>query len=105
VLYVVLPIITLVGSLVAPNEFFAFFTFEHYQSLHHLTLIFFLYPVYLIAQMLTTIELGRRSQISEYIGTIITIAVFVIGIFFVQPRIKKVMKTNPDTYLGDGFIE
>lgn len=99
--YVILPLATLMGVLIPVNSLFPFLTFEFYNYLHTVSLICFIYPIYFIAKSLTAIEYKKPTDFGEYISTFLAIIIFPIGIFFVQPRIKKAVNSSITDYVKD----
>ena len=60
--------------------FYVFFAFIHFLS----------FP----AKTIKTIELGREAVLGEYIGDFFLVLFLPIGIWFIQPRLNKIIEMN-----------
>ncbi|ADB42918.1 hypothetical protein [Spirosoma linguale] len=97
--YVTMPIVALLSTLT--GVVIPFLTFGFYSTLHTIALFCFIYPIYFVASYLTTIEYGKPIKFVEYVSTLLAIVLFPIGVFFVQPRIKKVVNSSSTRYVKD----
>ena len=48
------------------------------------------------ARTLKSIELGKKASVSEYIGDVFLMIFLPVGIWFLQPRINKIIAANAD---------
>ncbi len=58
--------------------------------MHIFAMFCILYVFYYIARSLRTVELGRRVELSDYLGDFVLIWIFPIGIWIIQPKINKI---------------
>jgi len=79
------------------QEGFSFLTFDHYNYLHTASLIGFVYPVYYNARSLTSLEQHQLVGLDGSFLTFLAIIIFPIGIFSVQPRVKKVLRPTEES--------
>lgn len=66
-----------------PTSFFGIF--------HVVGLIGIIYGLYFVAKSLVTLEEGKILRFDRYLGTFFLCWFFPIGIWFIQPRIKKLL--------------
>lgn len=71
---------TMVTGIKALPFFYVFYAFIHFLS----------FP----AKTLKSIEMGKRAKLGDYIGDFFMIVFLPIGIWFLQPRIKRVIEIN-----------
>lgn len=55
------------------------------------------YTMYFIAKCLKSVELQREAQIGEYVGEFVLTWFFMIGVWFIQPRINQIFSNKGDT--------
>lgn len=61
-----------------------------------IALITFFYPIALVSKIIVKLEKGREVEFSEYIVTLVSIIIFPIGIWFVQPRVNKIFASSQE---------
>lgn len=71
---------TMVTGIKVLPIFYVFYAFIHFLS----------FP----AMTLKSIEMGKRAKFGDYIGDLFMIIFLPIGIWFLQPRIKRVIEIN-----------
>jgi len=54
------------------------------------------YSTYFVSRSICTIEKNRKVDFSEYAGTFISIWIFPLGIWFIQPRVQKIIFANDE---------
>lgn len=64
--------------------------------LYMLCLLAGVYICYFLAKCLNSVEYGRDTKPSEYIIDIILLWFFMLGIWFIQPRINKLVEADQD---------
>jgi hypothetical protein len=62
------------------------------MPLHMFAMFCILYCLYFTAKTLRTVELQRKVHSSDYIGEFFLIMFFPIGVWFIQPRINKILQ-------------
>jgi len=62
------------------------------MPLHLFAMFCMLYSIYFTAKTLKTAELQRIAHSSDYIGEFFLIWIFPIGVWFIQPRINKIVQ-------------
>lgn len=62
------------------------------MPLHFFAMFCMLYCLYFAAKTIRTVELKRIVHSSDYIGEFFLIWLFPIGVWFIQPRINKIVK-------------
>jgi len=62
--------------------------------LHFFSIFCIIYILYFIAKTLKSVELQREAHFSDYIGEFFLMWCFPIGIWFIQPRINKIVQTG-----------
>lgn len=77
-----IPAIALTLVLIIPLHFFAIFCI--------------LYSMYFIAKTIKTVELQREVVFSDFVGEFFLIWFFPIGIWFIQPRINRIIQSSED---------
>lgn len=82
---------------VEPEFGFIFAGFGIVFPLHLFSMFCIFYLMYFAAKTIKSIELGRRATFSDFGGDFFLIWFFVIGIWFIQPRVNKLAATRPDT--------
>lgn len=53
--------------------------------------------MYFVAKTITSVEMKKESHFSDYIGDFFLIWFFPVGIWFVQPRINKIILDNSES--------
>src|SRR5690606_6248705 len=86
VLYMTLFFPSLINFQVVPTMFFII------MPLHFFVMFCIFYCIYFTAKTLKTIELQRIVRSSDYIGEFFLIWFFPIGVWFIQPRINKIVQ-------------
>ena len=70
--------------------------------LHFFSIFCIIYVLYFIAKTLKSVELQREAHFSDYIGEFFLMWFFPVGIWFIQPRINKIVqKGNKESSLID----
>ncbi len=59
--------------------------------LHLLSMASLLYALYFTAKLLKAVELQRPVALADYLGELLMIWFFPIGIWFIQPRVQAIM--------------
>lgn len=62
--------------------------------LHFFSIFCIFYNVYFVAKTIKTAELQREAVFGEYIGEFFLILIFPIGIWFIQPRINRMVQKD-----------
>ena len=55
------------------------------------------YSFYIEAKLLKTVEIQQKAKINNYIREFILFWIFIIGIWFIQPRINRILKQEDVT--------
>jgi hypothetical protein len=53
-----------------------------------------IYTVYFVARILVMAEKERKVTFSDYIGTFILVAIFILGVWWLQPRVNRLHHLN-----------
>lgn len=64
--------------------------------LHLFSMFCIFYCYYFTAKTLKSIELQREAHFQDYFGDLILFWFYVIGIWFIQPRVNKIVESNED---------
>jgi hypothetical protein len=70
-------------------------TFALIVPLHLFSMFCIFYCLYFVAKTYKTVELQRKVIFSDFIGEFFMIWIFPVGIWFIQPKINRLMK-NPN---------
>lgn len=91
----VLPIAILgVTSNAAAQETFNPLAFLFIIPLHLLSMACIFYCLYFNAKALKTVELQRPAELSDFLGELFLIWFFPIGIWFIQPRVNAIFRSE-----------
>ncbi|ASS47891.1 MAG: hypothetical protein A3D31_01660 [Candidatus Fluviicola riflensis] len=71
--------------------------------MHFFSIFCIIYTLYFVAKTLKSVELQREAHFSDYIGEFFLIWFFPVGVWFIQPRINRIVQGNQfnDTSLID----
>jgi hypothetical protein len=86
ILYMILFFPSLIKFQVEPTIFLII------MPLHFFAMFCMIYCIYFTAKTLKTVELQRIVHSSDYIGEFFLIWLFPIGVWFIQPRINKIVQ-------------
>jgi hypothetical protein len=86
ILYMILFFPSLIKFQVEPTMFLII------MPLHFFAMFCMIYCIYFTAKTLKTVELQRLVHSSDYIGEFFLIWLFPIGVWFIQPRINKIVQ-------------
>lgn len=89
-------IIILVLTVIYPGMEFSPFIFLGLAPFHLFAIFCSFYCYYFVARVIKTNELDRPATASDYIGEIVMIWFFFIGIWFLQPKINKMINDSHD---------
>ena len=62
--------------------------------MHYFTLFCLFYQLYFVSKTIKTMELQRKVTFGDYIGELVLVLLFPIGIWFVQPKINKFAQSD-----------
>ena len=62
--------------------------------IHYFTLFCLFYQLYFVSKTIKTMELQRKVTFGDYIGELVLVLLFPIGIWFVQPKINKFAQSD-----------
>ncbi len=62
--------------------------------MHFFSIFCLIYIIYFIAKTLKSVELQREAHFSDYIGEFFLMWFFPVGIWFIQPRINKIVQAG-----------
>jgi len=65
--------------------------------MHFFSMFCIIFVLYFIAKTLKSVELQREAHFSDYIGEFFLIWFFPVGIWFIQPRINRIVHGNQHT--------
>lgn len=71
--------------------------------MHFFSMFCIIYTLYFIAKTLKSVELQREAHFSDYIGEFFLIWFFPVGVWFIQPRVNRIIQGSQlnDTSLID----
>ncbi len=72
--------------------------------LHFFSIFCILHTIYFAAKTIRSVELKRNARFSTFVGDFFLIWIFPVGIWFIQPRINKLIEKANNT-LPDGNVE
>jgi hypothetical protein len=65
--------------------------------MHFFSMFCLIYSLYFTAKTLKSAEMQREAHFSDYIGDFFLIWFFPVGIWFIQPRINRIVQENQHT--------
>lgn len=65
--------------------------------LHLLTMFAIIYTMYFTAKTITSVEMKKETHFSDYIGDFFLIWFFPVGVWFIQPRINRIIEEQTFT--------
>lgn len=87
-------IVNTVNANLEPNFLFIALGGIFIFFMHMLTIFGIIYTMYFVAKTITSVEMKKESHFSDYIGDFFLIWFFPVGIWFIQPRINKIITGN-----------
>ncbi|MES2557188.1 MAG: hypothetical protein V4604_13615 [Bacteroidota bacterium] len=87
----------------SPNMMWAIPLFILAFLMHFFSIFCIIYVLYFVAKTLKSVELQREAHFSDYIGDFFLIWFFPVGVWFIQPRINRIVQGDQldDTSLID----
>lgn len=73
---------------------FGVIPFEFLFPLHTISIICNIYALYFISKLIVIVEIKGDVKFTDYVGTMIAAWVFIIGIWFLQPRVNSIFSSN-----------
>ena len=64
---------------------------HYFDTLHIVSVACHIYCIYFLSKLLVTVEKKGKVKFSEYFGPLISAWILIIGIWNLQPRIKKIL--------------
>lgn len=64
--------------------------FDYIAPFSFVSFVCNMYAIYFIAKLIVMVERKREVRFNEYLGTFIAVWFYLVGIWFLQPRINKV---------------
>jgi hypothetical protein len=77
-----------------PNFGLIFTLFGIVFLLHFFSMFCLMYSLYFVSKTIASVELQREALFSDYIADFFLIWFFPVGIWFIQPRINKIIESN-----------
>jgi hypothetical protein len=95
-------LVTINGAKTSPNEPPAFLAWMFLIiPFHFFAMACIFYTLYFNAKSLKSVELQRNATASEYTGEFVLMWFFMIGVFFIQPRINKIFAEENEMPVKD----
>lgn len=72
--------------------------------IHFLSIFCILHTFFFVAKTVKSAELQKNPRFSNFVGDFFLIWVFPVGIWFIQPRINKLVENADNLHLGTGEL-
>lgn len=73
--------------------------------LHFFSIFCILHTIYFAAKTIRSAELQTNARFSDFVGDFFLIWIFPVGIWFIQPRINKLVEKTANSSTGEELID